>query len=111
MFLPVALDGHHQLKIIGLAPMAVVPQRQRQGIGSALVLEGLEDCKKLGLGAVVVLGHAEYYPRFGFVPSTQFGIRSEYDVPEEVFMVKELTPGYLDGAKGAIKYHAAFGSV
>ena len=111
MFSPVALDGHHELKIMGLAPMAVVPERQHQGIGAALVLEGLEACKKLGFGAVVVLGHAAYYPRFGFVPSTQFDISSEYDVPEDVFMVKELTPGYLDGAKGTIKYHAVFGSV
>ncbi len=58
-----------------------------------------------------LFGHPEFYPRFGFAPSTRFGIGCEYEVPVEVFMVKELRPGYLRGATGAIKYHAAFGNV
>jgi putative acetyltransferase len=111
MFSPVALTGHPGLNIMGLAPMAVLPEHQQKGIGSALVRKGLQQCKKLGFGAVVVLGHPEYYPRFGFVPSTQFGIRSEYDVPEDVFMVKELQPDYLGSATGTIKYHDAFGNL
>lgn len=111
MFSPVVLIGHPELKIMGLAPMAVLPEHQRKGIGSALVREGLEECKKLGFGAVVVLGHPDYYPRFGFLPSTRFGIRSEYDVPEDVFMVTQLQPDYLGSATGTIKYHAAFGNL
>jgi putative acetyltransferase len=91
--------------------MAVATQHQRSGIGSALVRAGLEQCKKLGISAVVVLGHPEYYPRFGFLPSTRFNIRSEYDVPEEAFMVVELEPGALRGASGRIKYHPAFSHV
>jgi len=108
LFSAVVLDGHEGLKIAGLAPMAVVPGRQQQGIGSALVRAGLEECRKAGFGSVVVLGHPGYYPRFGFVQSNQFGIKSEYDVPPDVFMVLELVPGYLDEAEGIIRYHDAF---
>lgn len=111
MFSPVALIEHTELEIAGLGPMAVLPQHQRAGIGSALVHAGLEECRKRGFGAVVVLGHPGYYPRFGFRPSTRFGIRSEYDVPDDAFMVRELREGYLDGATGTIRYHAAFGNV
>lgn len=111
MFSPVELPGHPKLKIMGLGPMAVLPAYQRRGIGSALVRSGLQQCKKLGFGAVVVLGHPEYYPRFGFSPAARFGIGCEYDAPEEAFMVVELEPGYLRGASGKVKYHAAFSSV
>jgi putative acetyltransferase len=108
MFSPVSLSGNPDLKIMGLAPMAVAPERQRQGIGSELVRAGVERCKQLGVDAVVVLGHPEYYPRFGFRPSSLFEIECEYDVPEEVFTVVELQPGCLRGKSGTIKYHEAF---
>jgi putative acetyltransferase len=108
LFSPVSLTGLPEAKIMGLGPMAVGPGHQRKGIGSALVRAGLEVCKQLGFGAVVVLGHPEFYPRFGFVPSSRFGVGCEYDVPEDVFMIVELQPGYLSGASGTIKYHAAF---
>ena len=111
MFSPVSLTGHPGLKIMGLAPMAVAPEHQRRGVGYALVRAGLEHCERLGFGAVVVLGHAEYYPRFGFVPSTQFGITSEYNAPEEAFMAMELHPGYLHQKAGTIRYHVAFADV
>lgn len=108
LFSPVTLSGRPDLPIMGLAPMAVRPEHQRRGIGSALVRAGLEQCKLLGFGAVIVLGHPTYYPRFGFVPSTRFGIGCEYDVPEEVFMILELQPGFLQSASGTIRYHPAF---
>lgn len=111
MFSPVSLSDHTALRIMGLAPMAVAPEHQRKGIGSALVRVGLEKCKQLGFGAVVVLGHPAYYPRFGFSSSARFGISCEYDVPEEVFMVTELHAGFLDGASGKVKYHPAFRDV
>src|SRR4030043_95967 len=87
MFSPVSLSGYTNLKIMGLGPMAVESEHQRKGIGSTLVRAGLEKCKELGFGAVIVLGHSEYYPLFGFIPSVRYRIRSEYNVPEDVFMV------------------------
>ena len=111
MFSPVVLRAHPELKLMGLGPMAVLPRHQLRGIGSELVRCGLEECKELGFKAVVVLGHPEYYPRFGFKTAARFGIGCDYEVPEDVFMVIELEPGYLRGASGKIKYHAAFNNV
>jgi putative acetyltransferase len=111
MFSPVSLCCHPDVKIMGLAPMAVAPEYQRKGIGSALVRAGLEQCKQQGFVAVVVLGHSEYYPRFGFSSSSRFGIDCEYDVPEEVFMAMELQPGVFRGKTGRVKYHAAFSNL
>jgi putative acetyltransferase len=108
---PVTLLSHPDMQIMGLAPMAVVPVRQRQGIGSELVRAGLEECRRLGSAAVVVLGHAAYYPRFGFASASGFGLVSEYDVPDDVFMVLELRTGVLRGKPGTIRYHPAFASV
>ena len=111
MFSPVSLSGHPYLNLMGLAPMAVIPSHQGNGIGSALVRAGLEQCRQLGSGAVVVLGHPHYYPRFGFAPAARSGIGCEYDVPEDVFMVLELQPRFLEGRSGIITYHPAFSEV
>ncbi|MBV1914772.1 MAG: N-acetyltransferase [Pseudomonadales bacterium] len=112
LFTPVELTGNNNgLKILGLAPMAVLSQHQNKKIGSELVNAGLEHCRSLGYDAIVVLGHPDYYPRFGFVPSVKFDIKSEYDVPDEVFNILELVPECLKNSTGVIKYHEAFGSV
>ncbi|MBC8259633.1 MAG: N-acetyltransferase [SAR324 cluster bacterium] len=112
LFTPVELNGNQaELKIMGLAPMAVAVQHQKQGVGSQLVKEGLEHCRRQNYDAVVVLGHPKYYPKFGFMPSAKYGIKSEYDVPDEVFMVLELKKGTLEKKQGIIKYHAAFKDV
>jgi putative acetyltransferase len=108
LFTPVELSGNqNNLKIMGLAPMAVSSQYQNKGIGSKLVKAGLDCCKSLGYDAVVVLGHPNYYPKFGFIPS----IKSEYKVPDDVFMIIELVKGALKNHKGIIKYHEAFNNV
>src|SRR5688572_24348028 len=99
MFTPVSLAGHGGL-LMGLAPMAVEPSRQRAGIGSALVRAGLERCKALGAAAALVLGHPGFYAKFGFLPAARFGLGCEYDVPAEVFMALELLPDALRGASG-----------
>jgi putative acetyltransferase len=111
LFSPVTLTGHPERKIMGLAPMAVEEGRRNAGVGSALVRAGLEECRKLGFEAVVVLGHPTYYPRFGFVPSVRFGFASEYEVPTDAFMAQELVPGALKNASGIIKFHEAFRGV
>ena len=111
-FSPVNIESEKEIfTALGLAPMAVLPEYQNQSIGSQLVRQGLKECQRLGHDVVVVLGHAEYYPRFGFVPASQKKLRSEYDVPDEVFMVAELKAGALDGKQGLVKYHPAFGKV
>ena len=112
LFSPVTLANNPGAAVVmGLAPMAVLPLFQRRGIGSALVRAGLDACRGLPAGAVVVLGHAEYYPRFGFAPASRFGLTSEYDVPDDVFMALELEPGALRGRTGLVRYHDAFGNV
>ena len=109
LFSPVSLEGNPGAPpMAGLAPMAVLPERQRQGIGSRLIKEGLEYCSRAGYAAVVVLGHPDYYSRFGFVPSITFNLRSAYDVPEEVFMINVLLDSALNGLSGTVKYHQAF---
>jgi putative acetyltransferase len=109
LFSPVTLASEPGLTLMALAPMAVVPSRQREGVGSTLAREGLERCRQLEVAAVVVLGHPEYYPRFGFLPAARLCLRSEYEVPEEAFMVRELRDGVLMGLSGTIRYHRVFG--
>ena len=93
---------------MGLGPMAVAPEHQRAGVGSALIRAGLDACRALDRSAVVVLGHATYYPRFGFVPASTFGLACEYDVPDEVFMALELVPCALSDVSGTTRYSPAF---
>lgn len=109
LFSPVILGG--DLKIAGLAPMAVLPDWQGKGAGTELVNTGLQACEEAGYEAVVVLGHPDYYHRFGFTAAANFGIKSEYDVPLEVFMLKELHKDALKGITGTVKYHQAFNEI
>lgn len=112
LFSPVTIsDDDAEWQAVGLGPMAVLPEFQKQGVGSALIRAGLGQLKTLGHDVVIVLGHPEYYPRFGFQPSQPFGIRWKIDVPAEVFMVAELTPGALRGRCGVVRYHPAFAGV
>lgn len=111
-FSEVTLEPENKnLKAIGLAPMAVLPTFQNQGIGSKLVKQGLEACKNKGFEAVVVLGHPEYYPRFGFTMAKEKGFDCEYPVPDEVFMILELKPDALNGKTGTVKYRPEFADV
>ncbi|MBT5187679.1 MAG: N-acetyltransferase [Kordiimonadaceae bacterium] len=107
IFSPVTLCDH-DIDIMGLAPVAIYPNYQKMGYGTNLIKKGLEECKKMGYQGVVLLGHADYYPRFGFKASIEYGISCEYDVPEENFMALELVEGAFSKVSGKIKYHSAF---
>ncbi len=116
LFTPVVLKDENNLpldiKIAGLAPVAVLPGKQKSGIGGQLIERGLELCESAGFVGCVLLGHPEYYPRFGFQPSlSTFGITSTYDVPDPVFMAKELVPGAFGDVSGTIHYNPLFNGI
>lgn len=94
--------------VLALGPIGVVPERQGQGIGIVLMHEALARAREAGEPLVVLLGHPEYYPRFGFVRASSLGLTLPIDVPDEAFMALELRPG---GAAhgGRFRYSAAFG--
>lgn len=108
-FTPVTIHGRDRMcEAAGLAPLAVDPDYQRRGIGSRLVVRGLDRCRESGYRLAVVLGHPTYYPRFGFVSARLHGIGYELDVPDDAFMVAELVPGALDGCTGVARYAREF---
>ncbi|WP_374687747.1 GNAT family N-acetyltransferase [Promineifilum sp.] len=112
LFSPATLTGEEGVvDTAALGPMAVLPAYQRLGIGGELVRAGLDRCREAGYGLCMVLGHAEYYPRFGFRPSRPLGIRWEHDVAEPYFMVAELRAGALEGATGVVRYRPEFDGV
>ncbi len=101
----VTASGRHNT--VALAPLAVLPSHQRSGVGSALVREGLRQLQAMGERAVLVLGHADYYPRFGFSRDCITTLESPF--PRESFFGLELTPGALRGISGRVEYPPAFG--
>jgi len=109
---PVTVEGTSTWKALALGPMAVTPSQQRSGIGSALVEASLKRAQSEGVPAVIVLGHPEYYPRFGFVPAAPHGFHCKWEVPSEVYRV-----ALLDAARvatlggGFVRYHSAFDGV
>ncbi len=110
LFSPVTIaSGSEAVAALGLGPMAVLPAHQRQGIGSSLVRTGLAACRAAGHGCVVVLGHPEYYPRFGFTPASRHGVAWEHRAPDEAFMLLELHEGALGGRGGIVRYQPEFG--
>jgi putative acetyltransferase len=96
--------------LAALGPVAIAPTHQRQGIGSQLIVAGLDLCRAMGYDLVIVLGHREYYPRFGFRPAAPLGIRWEHGA-EAHFMVLELRPGALAGVSGVARYRPEFDGV
>ncbi|NTW23626.1 MAG: N-acetyltransferase [Lentimicrobium sp.] len=109
LFFPILIKGEGKVfRSLALAPMSVLPEYQGKGIGSALVNLGLEEARADGFDSVIVLGHRDFYPRFGFVPASRFGISPPYEVPDEVFFAMELYPGSLQGVIGMVEYPPEF---
>lgn len=110
LFTPVVIESNaKEIWGMGLAPLSVLPEFQRQGIGSLLIQAGLDEMRKTQQPFVIVLGHPEYYPRFGFKRASDYGIASQYDnVPDEAFMILILDEGALKGVSGIGRYRAEF---
>jgi putative acetyltransferase len=106
LFSVVEVEGGPEL--LSLGPMAVVPARQRTGVGTALIDRGLEDARRTECPLVVVLGHPEYYPRFGFAPAREYGIDTPYEAPDEAWMALPL-PAYDERVRGMVRYPPAWG--
>ena len=108
LFTPVTIDGS-DVTGMGLAPMAVLPSYQNQGIGSLLVRHGLRHLQRSGCPFVIVLGHPEYYPRFGFDLALHYRLRCQWEgVPDEAFMVVVFDRDVLPGEGGIARYRAEF---
>ena len=110
LFSPATVEGPDSVvEGMGLAPIAVLPEYQRQGIGSMLVEEGLRVLRASSCPFVIVLGHPEYYPRFGFERASKYGLRSQWEgVPDEAFMILVLDERSLKGASGIARYRDEF---
>ncbi len=112
LFSSIRIDADGQShSALALAPMAVRPDQQRKGIGSTMVRDGLETCRSLGHHIVVVLGHSDFYPRFGFTPASAHGIKAPFEAPDAAFMMQALTREGLRGVAGTVRYPPAFDDV
>jgi len=109
MFTPVRIENHKTVQGMGLAPMAVIPSKQRRGIGKLLVKTGLKILQEKGCPFVIVLGHPEYYPRFDFQPASRLTIKSQWDdVPDEAFMILVMDDKVMQNVSGIARFRDEF---
>ena len=112
LFYPVKIKNNRGgFEMLALAPMSVLPEFQKKGVGAMLIRRGLKIAKELGYKSVNVLGHAEYYPKFGFEPANKWGIRPPFPVEDIYFMAQELVPEALENTGGVVVYPDEFNDV
>jgi len=113
LFSPIMVQSESGVVVVAcaLGPVAVLPDRQKEGIGSMLIEAGINLCRRAGYPAMFVLGHPSYYPRFGFRPASHFDTSCAYAVPEEAFMALELQEAALNSVSGVVHYHSEFNDV
>ena len=101
-------NSRQTFESLALAPVTVSPQYQKKGTGSQLIKTAHREAKSLGYKSIILLGHPDYYPRFGYIPAHKFGINLPFDVPKENCLAIELVNNGLDGASGTVEYPKAF---
>ena len=99
-------DKNHQTLTLG--PVSVLPEYQKKGIGSRLIEEGHDAARRLGYRSALLVGHPEYYPRFGYRPAEVFGIKTYLELPSRVFMACELIKNGLEGVSGTVNFAPEF---
>jgi predicted N-acetyltransferase YhbS len=111
LFTPLVIkNGQQQFQSLVLGPVSVLPQFQKQGIGKQLILAGHQKAKELGFQSVILIGHPEYYPRFGYKTASGWGLKVAMELPsDDVFMAVELTEGGLTGVSGMVVFPPEFG--
>lgn len=109
LFSVIKIKGETEYESLALAPVSVLPGFQKKGIGKLLVQKGLTIAKEMGFESVVVVGHADYYPKFGFEKASKWGIYNPIEVPDEASMALELKQDSLKDKPGIIEYPVEFG--
>ena len=111
LFTPTVIEnGEQKFQTLILAPVSVLPEFQKQGIGGQLIHEGHQKAAELGFHSAILLGHPEYYPRFGYKPASGWGIKTQIPLPsDDVFMAVELTEGGLTLVSGMVVLPPEFG--
>lgn len=111
LYSPISIeDANESRPALGLGPLAVLPDRQREGIGTFLMEVSLEILRRTGHPAVILFGHPDYYPRFGFLPAEKWGLRADFECPPGVFQAIELQSGALAGTAGTVRFRPEFGA-
>lgn len=110
LFTKIKIDnGSEFYESLALAPVSVKPEFQNKGVGGKLILQGHAIARALGYSSIILIGHENYYPKFGYEKTSKFGITFPFEIPEENGMAIELTENGLKNKKGMVKYPKEFG--
>jgi predicted N-acetyltransferase YhbS len=112
LFYPIKINFHGKKCVsLALAPISVIPRFQNRKVGTRLIWEGLEKARKLGFKSVIVVGHPDYYPRFGFKKASKYGISASFDVPDNALLAIELEKDALKDCRGTVAYPDEYNGV